>query len=346
MKKKVIRIIIAVLLVTAMTGITVFADDVNKITNDQKQAQTDLKNLQNQLAVLLSQMDDVQGKMADVTASMDQATVELKQAQDTQKQQYQDMKLRIKYMYEDQDASIMETLLTSNSMSDVLNKAEYMQKVYDYDRQKLDEMAVTSKTISDKKTQLTQQQDDLNVLQEDLTNKQALLYTTIGDKQKTVDNFPALLAAATEAASKKRAAEEAAAAVQAQAQSQAVFASYPAGDASVGQAVVSLAYQYIGTPYRSGGSDAGGFDCSGFTSFLYRQFGITLSRTTGGQMSGGIRIADISQALPGDIICYAGHVALYIGNGQIIHASVPGSTVKQASATGINLSIQSIRRYW
>jgi len=342
MKMKVVRTLIAVLLVTAMTGITVFADDVNKITNDQQQAQTELKRLQNELSVLLSQMDEVQGKMADVTTAMDQATVELQQAQDTQKQQYQDMKLRIKYMYEDQDATIMETLMTSDSMGEVLNKAEYMQKVYDYDRQKLDEMAVTSKTISDKKTQLTQQQDDLNVLQTDLTSKQTLLYTTISDKQKTVDNFPALLAAATEAASKKRMAEEAAAAQAAQ----TVFASYPAGDASVGQSVVSLAYKYIGTPYRSGGSDAGGFDCSGFTSFLYRQFGITLSRTTGGQMSGGTRIASLSDALPGDIICYAGHVALYVGNGQIVHASVPGSTVKQASATGINLSIQSIRRYW
>jgi len=339
MRKKLIKAFVAVILVIAMTGITVFADDINKKTNDQKNAQTDLKNLQNDLSVLLSQMDDVQGKMSDVTTAMDLATVELTQAQDTQQLQYQDMKLRIKYMYEDQDASIMETLLTSDSMSEVLNKAEYMQKVYDYDRQKLDEMAVTSKTISDKKTLLTQQQTDLIALQTDLTNKQALLYTTIADKQKSVDNFSAILAAATEAASKKRMADEAAA-------TQVVFAQYSAGDASVGQSVVSLAYKYIGTPYRSGGSDVGGFDCSGFTSYLYRQFGITLSRTTGGQMSGGIRVASLSEALPGDIICYAGHVALYVGNGQIIHASVPGSTVKQASATGINLSIQSIRRYW
>ena len=149
MRKKIIKAFVAVLLVIAMTGITVFADDINKTTNDKQQAQIDLQNLQNDLSKLLSQMDDVQGKMSDVTTSMDQATVELTQAKDTQQLQYQDMKLRIKYMYEDQDASIMETLLTSDSMSEVLNKAEYMQKVYDYDRQKLDEMAVTSKTISE-----------------------------------------------------------------------------------------------------------------------------------------------------------------------------------------------------
>ena len=116
--------------------------------------------------------------------------------------------------------------------------------------------------------------------------------------------------------------------------------------ALTGNNLVSYASKFVGTPYKRGGTTATGFDCSGFTSFLYRQFGITLSRTTGGQMSGGVRIASLAEALPGDIICYAGHVALYIGNGQIIHASVPGSTVKQASATGINLSIQSIRRYW
>jgi len=210
----------------------------------------------------------------------------------------------------------------------------------------LEEMAVTAKTISDKKTQLTQQKHNLEVLQNDLTSKQTLLYSTIADKQKSVDNFSTILAAATEAASKKRMVEEAATAAASAAYTQTVFSAHSTGDASIGQSVVSLAYKYIGTPYSSGGSDPSGFDCSGFTSYLYRQFGITLSRTTGGQMGGGTQVANLSEALPGDIICYAGHVALYIGNGQIIHASVPGSTVKQASATGINLQIQSIRRYW
>jgi len=343
MKKKLVRTLLAVLLVTAMTGITVFADDVNTLTKQRDQAQSELDKLQNELSVLLSQMDDVEGKMADVSASMDKATVELQTAQDTQKQQYQDMKLRIKYMYEDQEASIMETILTSDSMSDVLNKAEYMQKVYDYDRQKLDEMAVTSKTISDKKEQLTQEQSNLTALQADLSNKQSLLYTSIDKNSKIIADFPSLVAKAVEAQAKKRIEEEAAAQ---RAANEAVAASimFSSGDSSLGQSVANLAFNYIGTRYRSGGSDPSGFDCSGFTSFLYRQYGITLSRTTGGQTGAGNRVASLSQALPGDIICYAGHVAIYIGNGQIIHASVPGDVVKIASAN--IMSIVSIRRFW
>ena len=94
------------------------------------------------------------------------------------------------------------------------------------------------------------------------------------------------------------------------------------------KAIVDYAMQYVGNRYISGGSSlAGGTDCSGFTCFIYADFGYSISRTPEGQFAGAGRSIDYSAIQPGDIICYSTngrsctHVALYIGNGQIVHAA-------------------------
>ncbi len=93
-------------------------------------------------------------------------------------------------------------------------------------------------------------------------------------------------------------------------------------------AIVDDAMQYLGNAYvHGGGSLAGGTDCSGFTCFIYADFGYSISRTPSGQLSGAGRSIDYSEIQPGDIICYSSngktctHVGLYIGDGQIIHAA-------------------------
>lgn len=92
--------------------------------------------------------------------------------------------------------------------------------------------------------------------------------------------------------------------------------------------IVNFAMQYVGYPYVHGGNSLQtGTDCSGFTSLVYANFGIGLSRTPSGQLSTNGRSIGLDEAQPGDIICYGKgkctHVAIYIGNGQIVHAANP-----------------------
>ena len=95
------------------------------------------------------------------------------------------------------------------------------------------------------------------------------------------------------------------------------------------QQIVDYSMQFLGNKYIHGGQTlAGGTDCSGFTSLIYKEFGYSLGRTPASQLSGAGRGIDYSEAQPGDIICYGSggkctHVALYIGNGQIIHSANP-----------------------
>lgn len=92
--------------------------------------------------------------------------------------------------------------------------------------------------------------------------------------------------------------------------------------------IVNFALQYLGHPYVHGGNSLeNGTDCSGFTSLVYAQFGVGLSRTPGGQLSSNGRSVSLDQIQPGDIVCYGKsrctHVAIYIGDGQIVHAANP-----------------------
>ena len=103
-------------------------------------------------------------------------------------------------------------------------------------------------------------------------------------------------------------------------------------------AIIQYALQYVGYPYVHGGQSlTTGTDCSGFTSYVYREFGYSLSRTPSGQYKGNGRSVSLAEAQPGDIICYGSgsctHVALYIGNGQIVHEA---NKTKGCIISGIN----------
>ena len=124
------------------------------------------------------------------------------------------------------------------------------------------------------------------------------------------------------AASRKAQEAAAAAAAEEAAKIQEAVAALPAGDASLGQQVADFALQFVGNPYVYGGTSlTNGADCSGFTLAVYSNFGVSLPHSSAAQNKKGANVGSVANAIPGDIIYYSGHVGIYIGNEQIVHAS-------------------------
>ena len=119
---------------------------------------------------------------------------------------------------------------------------------------------------------------------------------------------------------------------------------YTASGSGAGSSVANYALQFVGNPYVYGGSSlTNGTDCSGFVMSVYRNFGVSLPHSSGGDRSVGYGVSGgLAAAQPGDIICYSGHVGIYIGGGQIVHASTASTGIKVSNANYRN--VLAVRR--
>ena len=181
-----------------------------------------------------------------------------------------------------------------------------------------------------------------------MERQQKNLAKKIEEKKEQVDNFEAQLAEAARLAAEaaRKAAQEA------QNNKDKIVINSGSGgvkytgtgDQAVGNAIVAEARKYLGVDYAWGGNGFNGIDCSGLTKAAHAAVGIYIDRWSGHQAIGGKAIGSVAEARPGDIICYSGHVAIYIGNERVIHAPHTGDVVKEA--TVYLKEIIAIRRYW
>lgn len=127
--------------------------------------------------------------------------------------------------------------------------------------------------------------------------------------------------------------EEAAPEQEEEQKKETVSAPKVSSDGSLGSAVASYATQFVGNPYVYGGTSlTNGADCSGFVMSVYKNFGVSLPHSSSADRHVGYAVGSLAEAQPGDLVCYSGHVGIYIGGGQIVHASTAATGIKISNA--------------
>jgi len=318
--------------------------EIEKLNKEQAALQAEMDAYGEALVMLLADLALLEEDIANKEAEIAQAEADLEAAEKKEAQQYESMKLRIQYMYENSNTSVWGALIESESITDALNRAEYINDVYEYDREQLTEYQETVKQVIALKEVLNEEMIELGELQVNMQEQQGELEILLAEQAERMENMEQQVAEASKLAKKYantiKQQNQFIASEEARLEQEAASGNGITGNANPsystgisGQDVVNYACQFVGNPYVYGGTSlTNGCDCSYFTQACFGQFGISLPRTSAAQRSSGQAVS-YANAKPGDIICYSGHVAIYMGNGKIVHAANSKKGICYGNAT-------------
>ena len=357
-------------------------DQINDLSGEKDDVDAQISELTGQIAEIMASVSLLEDEIADTQVQIEQAQKDYDEAKAKEEAQYHAMKKRIQYLYEKGETSYLELLMEAKSWADMLNKAEYVQEIYTYDRKMLDNYAATVQEVAQLKESLEEQKSELEAAEYELEHEKDSLQVSLDEQKELAADYEVQLAKAKQEAAaykakikqqnaeiQKLASQEAARKAEEEARKREEEAqkkkqnSQSAQNSSNGTATASsggaktvppkigggsgsdiaqYACQFVGNPYVPGGTSlTNGADCSGFTQSVYRVYGYSIPRNSSSQRSAG-REVSYEEAQPGDLICYAGHVAIYLGNGRIVHASSVKTGIKYGNAT--YKPILSVRR--
>lgn len=322
-------------------------NEINGLKDQQQTTADDIKNKSAKLDEILAAQKKLQTDITNKQAEIEQNQKDLAAAQEKQQEQYDAMKKRIQFMYENSaEDNIWTAIIESNGITDMLNRIEYVSDVYDSDRALMDSYQAAVEQVKEIGTKLDKDMNELTAMQDDyekqqadveaaivaLENQKEQYASQIAQAQQQADNYQNIITAQGKIIQE----QEAAAAAAARANSSSGSSSYDGGGAGKGgsiasdyasgggknpsastgvsgSSVVSYAMQFVGNPYVwAGNSLTNGVDCSGFVHEVYEHFGISTPRYSQAFKSVGQAVS-FDNIQPGDVVVYPGHVAIWSG---------------------------------
>lgn len=356
--------------------------NISALEGEQAEIEGEIGELTGAITELMAGIEILEEDIKTLEGEIAQAQIDLEAAIKKEEQQYADTMVRLQAMYEKGEDSYLGMFLSAHNLTELLTRMEYIQQVYDYDAKLLADYQATKQEVADLKEQLEIEESELQAAKDECELEKAELEGVVAELQAVSAQYETQIAAAEKEANKyaaqirqqneeiKKLEQERLAAI-AREEAEAAAAAGNSGNSSggnsgggnkytgsaysldpsvinnakgseSGKAVALYAIQFLGNPYVAGGTSlTNGTDCSGFTQSVYKYFGVSIPRTSYSQRSAGTEVS-YADAQPGDIICYSGHVAIYVGDGKIVHASSAKTGIKISNAT--YRTILSVRR--
>lgn len=367
----------------AQSNLSSVNDQISEIEQQQASLQLEIDKVDADLVQVLIDLDVIAEEIEEKKVELKQAQTDLEAAKAKEAAQYDAMKTRIRYMYENGNSTFFTALIEADSFADVLNRVEFASKVYDADRTMLIEYQNTKVEVENLVTKVQEEEAELEENQATYQEEQQRLESMKAEKSSQMADFESRLAEAQSLASQYKATiaaqneiiEQELAAREAESVSNVTAGatskksssgkssssnssskksssdkssskSYKSPGGSSGQAIVDYACQFVGNPYVYGGNSlTGGIDCSHFVYQVLKNCGAYSGGylTSSGWRSAGEGVS-VSDMQPGDVVCYSGHVAIYIGGGSIVHASSPSTGIKISGNVHYK-TILAVRRF-
>lgn len=345
--------------------------DIANIKDSQSDVKDSITAAAAKMKTLLSKQEQLKSDIKDKQNEVEQANKKLEEAKEEEQNQYDAMKLRIQYLYENStDNSIWSAILESNGLSDMLNRIEYATDLYKSDRELMTSYQNAVKKVEDWTMQLADEMDSLLALQDKYQTQQGELKTLMAKLEQQKDAYAQQLAEAQKQAQdykKTISKQEAIIRAQEAAAARANANTYDGGGTGAsggiasdsylkdpdcnpsqttdvsGTDIVAFAQQFVGNPYVWGGNSlTNGVDCSGFVHQVYAHFGISTPRYSQAFKSVGQPVS-YQNIQAGDVVVYPGHVAIYIGNGNIVEAQSTRAGITNSRPVNCH-TITAIRR--
>lgn len=196
-------VLIALMLIVSLSGAQILADSIQDLNNQADEIESQNQQLEaskeeveayiaeidNKISAASAQLNETNTKLDDTRVKIDKTEKELKEAQESIDIQYDDMKLRIQFMYENGDTQMLDLLLGSEDFSEFINKAEYISELSQYDRDMLEKLKHTRKKIADSKKVLETEEKNLVALQTEQENRKAQLVSLSSEKEAELAGY-------------------------------------------------------------------------------------------------------------------------------------------------------------
>ncbi len=312
----------------------VFANPTAEQRQNQRfEIEQKIESLDMQIEEVIDKIEEDKKQMDNIEKNIKLAEKELSKAEEDMKIEQELYNERMRVMYMNGSVGYLDVILGAEDLSDLFEKVEAVKKITELDKKIVKELRDKQESLNNKKQELNKQHNRLVILNNENNKKLNKFKTDKKEQSKLIEEAERqerLYAVSIEASQSEinKALKEVKSNNNTKKDNR-----LSRGTTSVsGEAVVAYASKFLGTPYLWGGTTPDGFDCSGFTQYVYKQFGIYVGRTTKNQIYDGVGVSREDLQI-GDLVFYGkggipSHMGIYVGNGMYIHAPRTGDVIK------------------